>query len=549
MRPENHRPIGVLLLFLFGTFVSGHLCAQPGGYAYGRQLLITGAKVVGGTDLVNFPVLVNVTAPELRHVSNGGHVQSSQGYDILFTSADCHTPLPLVIESYNGTTGQYIAWVRPPRLSPGVDQNLHLYYGRAGVTDPSDPAVWSGYHAVWHFNGGSFADATGNGHTPVNMGTTLQSPAYLAEGRHLSSTQWMELNSFPNMAGSFTMSAWIYTTNNGRSGQRVFQDDEYNSGGYALSLGDGGTGSLRIYARASNPVYFDTPANTIQNNTWYHVMGVIDMTTMTRRIHVNGVLVASDSFTGWGTDAGKATIGGESAIGETENRFEGRLDEVRVASSALSATWAQTEYNNQSAPSAFYTLSPEYSAGQLCLILPIELLSFTATPGQDAVQLAWTTASEKENERFTVLRSLDLEHWEEVLDLPGAGNSSQLLHYNTTDPAPLPGSSYYRLRQTDIDGTFSDSDIRAVHRTMLSQGGLSITPNPAKDRLYVSAPSMTGPVLCTITDAMGRQVGQLEVRDLQRTAIPIDGLYSGCYVITLTNGHARYSGRLLVQDR
>ncbi len=536
----------ILLLILFGTLVPGQAHAQPDGYSYGRQLLVTGSKVVGSTDLQYYPIYVNVTAPELRHVSSGGHVESSQGFDILFTLADCQTPLPLVIESYNATTGHYIAWVQVPRLTPGTDQNIHMYYGRSGISDPSDPAVWSGYHGVWHFNSGSFADATGHSYTPVNMGTTLQSPAYLAEGRHLSSTQWMELNNFPDLTGSFTMSAWIYTTNNGRSGQRVFQDDEYNSGGYALSLGDGGTGALRIYARASNPVYFDTPAYTIQNNTWYHVMGVIDMTTMTRRIHVNGVLVASDSFTGWGTDAGKATIGGESAIGETENRFEGHLDEVRVANSALSPTWAITEYNNQSAPSTFYTLSPEYSANQLCVVLPIELLSFTAAAAQTQVDLAWSTASETDNARFTVLRSADLQQWEEVVQLPGAGNSSSTLHYTATDPAPLAGNSYYRLRQTDNDGTYTMSEVRAVHRTEQTSGRLIITPNPAKDRVRLQAPTMFGPTVCTITNALGSVVRREEVSEVQRAALPISGLPPGCYVVTLSDGTASFSGRLLV---
>src|SRR5690606_36075626 len=79
--------------------------------------------------------------------------------------------------------------------------------------------------------------------------------------------------------------------------------------------------------------------------------------------------------------------------------------------------------------------------------LPITLVSFQAEAAAGAVYLAWATATEQDNAQFTVERSADAQQFTPVLHLPGAGNSGQMPHYTATDDAPLPGVSYYRLRQ------------------------------------------------------------------------------------------------------
>ncbi len=94
--------------------------------------------------------------------------------------------------------------------------------------------------------------------------------------------------------------------------------------------------------------------------------------------------------------------------------------------------------------------------------LPIELLSFDAVENGSRVDLQWVTASEINNDFFTVERSADAIHFEHVFSLPGAGNSSLSNTYSGIDPKPLNGLSYYRLKQTDFDGNFSFSHIVPV---------------------------------------------------------------------------------------
>jgi hypothetical protein len=94
--------------------------------------------------------------------------------------------------------------------------------------------------------------------------------------------------------------------------------------------------------------------------------------------------------------------------------------------------------------------------------LPIELLYFNATPNQKVVDLTWATASELNNDFFTVELSIDGLTWETVLTVAGAGTTNQRTDYNNVDTRPLAGLSYYRLKQTDFDGQFTYSDIKSV---------------------------------------------------------------------------------------
>jgi hypothetical protein len=95
--------------------------------------------------------------------------------------------------------------------------------------------------------------------------------------------------------------------------------------------------------------------------------------------------------------------------------------------------------------------------------LPVELINFNATPNSEYVDLNWSTASETNNDYFTVERSADGINFSKLLTKKGFGNSTQQHNYNATDLAPLQGTSYYRLRQTDFDGNFTLSNIVSAY--------------------------------------------------------------------------------------
>ena len=81
--------------------------------------------------------------------------------------------------------------------------------------------------------------------------------------------------------------------------------------------------------------------------------------------------------------------------------------------------------------------------------LPIELLSFRATPDASQVDLDWSTATETNNDYFTIERSTNGVDWSEIVRQPGSGTTTSQVNYHAIDPNPFVGTSYYRLKQTD----------------------------------------------------------------------------------------------------
>ncbi|NTW33943.1 MAG: hypothetical protein HGB12_15230 [Bacteroidetes bacterium] len=95
-------------------------------------------------------------------------------------------------------------------------------------------------------------------------------------------------------------------------------------------------------------------------------------------------------------------------------------------------------------------------------LLPVELLEFNANAVCGEIELDWITASETNNDFFTIERSVDAVTFSIVGYMNGAGNSNEIIRYSYTDKNPIPGISYYRLKQTDFDGKFTFSPIVAV---------------------------------------------------------------------------------------
>jgi len=119
--------------------------------------------------------------------------------------------------------------------------------------------------------------------------------------------------------------------------------------------------------------------------------------------------------------------------------------------------------------------------------LPVSLLNFNAMVKDKTVVTRWLTASESNTRHFEIWRSKNLQQFEILKTLAAAGHSTSLLNYSITDPAPYNGSSYYRLKTIDMDGTYTWS---AIAKVVISEGtNISLYPNPASAYLYLSVSS------------------------------------------------------------
>ncbi len=114
-------------------------------------------------------------------------------------------------------------------------------------------------------------------------------------------------------------------------------------------------------------------------------------------------------------------------------------------------------------------------------LLPISLTSFDASVCIKSVCLEWQTATEINNDFFTLEKSVDGVNWEAFHEVAGAGNSQTILNYSVIDHAPFSGYSYYRLKQTDFDGHFEYSSIKLVYFDAKDERRLIIYPNPSQD--------------------------------------------------------------------
>ena len=117
--------------------------------------------------------------------------------------------------------------------------------------------------------------------------------------------------------------------------------------------------------------------------------------------------------------------------------------------------------------------------------LPITLVNFDAQSLENIVKTTWVTSSETNNDYFTIERSIDLENWEEIGVVDGAGNSIEENQYEFDDIRPLTGVTYYRLKQTDFDGQTSYADTRSVSRSNYKVPKLY--PVPTYDKITVEA--------------------------------------------------------------
>ena len=104
-------------------------------------------------------------------------------------------------------------------------------------------------------------------------------------------------------------------------------------------------------------------------------------------------------------------------------------------------------------------LSAEYGNANFDNLLPIELFSFSATCNGKYAEISWTTASERNNDHFSVERSNDAINFTEIARVSGRGNSIVLQNYGYNDFGIQGGYNYYRLVQVDYDGTRTTSEI------------------------------------------------------------------------------------------
>ncbi|MFH1320318.1 MAG: T9SS type A sorting domain-containing protein [Bacteroidota bacterium] len=205
--------------------------------------------------------------------------------------------------------------------------------------------------------------------------------------------------------------------------------------------------------------------------------------------------------------------------------------------------------------------------------LPVELLFFdaklnrvTAPSGgtvMDAVvDLTWATASETNNDYFTIQKAKNPQgfenpeglglDWKNVTYVSGAGNTNQTIHYSTVDPDPYYGISYYRLKQTDYDGKFTYSDIVAVNYIIEDKKYIAVYPNPSDGSFYVDVKGKKDDeVLVVVRDMFGKEfyskVVILSNNGYTLAVDPYQRLSPGVYLVVASSNEKYYNNKIVIK--
>jgi hypothetical protein len=184
--------------------------------------------------------------------------------------------------------------------------------------------------------------------------------------------------------------------------------------------------------------------------------------------------------------------------------------------------------------------------------LPVELISFKASCRNTEVVLDWTTASELNNDYFTIEKSDDGINFLPVKKVPGHGTYQGILNYQATDVLPF-ANTYYRLKQTDFNGDFTYSHVVMVRpqSSLQTYELMSIAPNPgAAESVTVTFNTEAGHTYQLIVlDETGRIRGRTSIassgsRDLN--SIVSSALNPGIYTLQMVSDTETFSRKLII---
>ncbi len=241
--------------------------------------------------------------------------------------------------------------------------------------------------------------------------------------------------------------------------------------------------------------------DTWNSDEWYNISIVISNGVLT--MYVNGVFENSHVTTSAFFRENQEVIMGRYFGVQPTSAFSGKMDDVRVYNRALSTN----------------EISSIYEA-----VLPVNLISFTATPKQKQVQLDWSTSNESDNSFFEIQRSHDAVSWNEISRVDGSGSTGLVSVYRFIDVETSVGEVYYRLRQVDFDGSSTFSPTISVSFEQLN---FSAFPNPTQGLLTVNSGGKI-----TVHDFTGRTLLTADgVSGSTTTILDLSNLRSGLYFV------------------
>jgi hypothetical protein len=353
------------------------------GYTYCKVITVNSPSMISGSsNLTNYTLDVILTDSILKTVSNGGHVNNANGYDIGFyndtTCTGTGTKLNWDMESpgtgYNPATGFIAFHVMRNTFPHGANDVFSMYYGGSYSSNQGTPtSAWRvALTGVWHL-GSLTAESTSNGLTLTNNGTTATTGqidgAAAFSGSSSYDTQASTSALQFNYGDSVSISGWFnfssisgsQTLLGNLNAPSTFQgwEIEQNANQLLFFLVNSFPSTAAIAYTTGTPISVG----------WHHVYvtysGNHDTSGML--FYVDGSLVASGTVASYNTLGTNSTVNGlNTFFGQRRDNtqpFTGSMDEIRVATQVVSSDWILTEYRNEHAPGTYISEGSEQTAG------------------------------------------------------------------------------------------------------------------------------------------------------------------------------------------
>lgn len=181
--------------------------------------------------------------------------------------------------------------------------------------------------------------------------------------------------------------------------------------------------------------------------------------------------------------------------------------------------------------------------------LPIELINFDGSRiNNNTVLISWSTASESNNDFFTIERSVNAYDWEEIKIIDGAGTSSQNINYTYTDENNMNTISYYRLKQTDFNSEYKYSTIISVSPFQTSLKNYEIFPNPGTGSFKIASSDLNeGEIEISVKDINGGLVFNNKLNIINSSAQFNIDVNAGIYIVKLSSKEQTIIKKIVVQ--
>lgn len=342
---------------------AGSVAWYNSSWSYRLPVVVNSANV--NADITDFPVYINLDDLPSSFFTN----VKSDGSDIRITTSDGITEVPFEIVAINTTlgTGEIHAKVN---LADTSDTRIYIYYGNSAASAYAVTAtygrnnVWSnGYTAVYHLEESPTASAPQYiGSTGSTTGTSNNMEAGDRQTGQLGSAQVVDgANEFiqTTYGGSLTTSTWsVWMRANGA--QSAYDGLVFSRGSVTTGLNINSTGgNLGYHWNDAANTYNWNGGPTYPQNEWFMAALVVAPTQASIfRFAPSGNASGTNAVTHGSSLINDLKFGQDDGGGRF---FNGSIDEVRISNVARTQSWLETEYNNHSSTTAFYTAGTQES--------------------------------------------------------------------------------------------------------------------------------------------------------------------------------------------